>query len=147
MPILKEAARSGVFGFSNLTTSQPNSPAFTQWGSSFASFLLGEVNNTNTTTISDLGWRINYAAAFVQDEWRATSRFTVSYGLRFERYPGVYEQHDRATSFNAATPNPAAGGIPGALTFTGFGPGRIGNRSFSQTPGTVLRRVLAWPLS
>ena len=145
---LEGGVSAGVFGFSNLTTSQPNSPSFTQWGSSFASFLLGEVNNTNTTTISDLGWRINYAAAFVQDEWRATSRFTVSYGLRFERYPGVYEHRDRATSFNGATPNPAAGGIPGALTFTGFGPGRIGNRSFSKTwNGFAPRLGLAFELN
>jgi hypothetical protein len=130
---LEGGVSAGVFGFSNLTTSQPDSPGFAQSGSSFASFLLGEVNNTNTTTISDLGWRINYAAAFLQDEWRATSRFTVSYGLRFERYPGVYEQHDRASSFDAAAPNPAAGGIPGAITFAGFGPGKVGSRSFSHT--------------
>lgn len=138
---LEGGGSAGVFGFANLTTSQPNSPAFTQWGSSFASFLLGEVNNTNTTTISDLGWRINYAAGFLQDEWRLTSRFTVSYGLRFERYPGVYEQHDRATSFNSAVPNPAAGGIAGALTFAGFGPGRIGRRSFSNTWNGFAPRV------
>ena len=68
---------SGVFGFSNLTTSQPDSASFNQWGSSFASFLLGDVNNTNTTTISDYGWRINYQSFFLQDEWRATSRLTV----------------------------------------------------------------------
>jgi hypothetical protein len=124
---------SGVFGFSNLTTSQPNSPNFNQWGSSFASFLLGEVNNTNTTTIKDLGWRTNYQAFFLQDEWRATPQLTLSYGVRWERYPGVYEQYDRATSFDPSVPNPDAGGRPGALVFAGTGEGRIGRRAFANT--------------
>ncbi len=123
---------AGVFGFSNTTTSQPNSTNYTQWGSSFASFLLGDVNNTNTTTISDLGWRINYQAFFIQDEWRVTPRLTVSYGLRYERYPGIYEEHDRATSFNPTLANPGAGGLPGALTFAGNGSGRTGQRAFAN---------------
>jgi hypothetical protein len=123
---------SGVFGFSNLTTSQPDSSSFNQWGSSFASFLLGDVNNTNTTTISDYGWRINYQSFFLQDEWRATSRLTVSFGVRWERYPGVYEEHDRSTSFNPNTANPAAGGLPGALTFAGTGAGRTGRSAFAN---------------
>ncbi len=145
---LEGGGSSGVFGFTNLTTSQPDSLHFTQWGSSFASFLLGDVNNTNTTTISDLGWRVNYDAAFIQDEWRATSRLTLSYGLRFERYPGVYEEHDRATSFNSLASNPAAGGIAGALTFAGTGPGRIGRRSFSNAwSGLAPRLGLAFELT
>jgi hypothetical protein len=123
---------AGVFGFSNLTTSQPDSASFNQWGSSFASFLLGDVDNTHTTTISDYGWRINYQSFFLQDEWRATSRLTVSLGVRWERYPGVYEEHDRATSFNPNTPNPAAGGLPGALTFAGTGAGRTGRSAFAN---------------
>jgi hypothetical protein len=129
---LEGGGSAGVFGFSNLTTSQPDSPNFNQWGSSFASFLLGDVNNTNTTTISDLGWRINYQAFFLQDEWRASPRFTLSYGARWERYPGVYEEHDRATSFATNVPNPAAGNLPGALIFAGSGPGRDGARAFSR---------------
>ncbi len=138
---LEGGSAAGVFGFSNLTTSQPDSKNFTQWGSSFASFLLGDVNNTSTTTISDLGWRINYQAAFAQDEWRANSRLTLSYGLRFERYPGVYEEHDRATSFDRGVANPAAGDVPGALTFAGTGPGRIGRKAFANAWSGVAPRL------
>ncbi len=123
---------SGVFGFSNLTTSQPDSSSYNSWGNSFASFLLGDVHNTNTTTISDLGWRTNYQAFFLQDEWRASTRLTISYGVRWERYPGVFEEHDRATSFNPNVPNPAAGNILGALTFAGTGSGRTGQRAFAN---------------
>ena len=132
---------SGVFGFSNLTSSQPDSSSFNQWGNSFASFLLGAVNNTNTTTISDLGWRINYQAFFLQDEWRANTRLTISYGVRWERYPGIYEEHDRATSFSPTTSNPAAGNIMGALIFAGTGPGRDGRRAFANAWQGLAPRV------
>ncbi len=139
---------SGTFGFSNLTTSQPDSSSFNQWGNSFASFLLGTVNNTSATTISDLGWRINYQAFFLQDEWRANSRLTLSYGVRWERYPGVYEEHDRATSFDPNTPNPAAGGIPGALIFAGTGSGRDGRRAFANPwQGLAPRLGIAYELN
>ncbi len=129
---LEGGGSAGVFGFSNLTTSQPDSSNFNQWGSSFASFLLGNVNSTNTTTISDLGWRIGYQGFFLQDEWRVNPRFTLSYGVRWERYPGVYEEHNRATSFDPDVANPAAGGIAGALIFAGTGPGLDGQRAFSR---------------
>ncbi|MDQ2841666.1 MAG: TonB-dependent receptor, partial [Acidobacteriota bacterium] len=138
---LEGGGSAGVFGFSNLTTSQPNSANFNQWGSSFASFLLGAVNNTNTTTISDLGWRINYQAFFLQDEWRLSPRLTLSYGVRWERYPGVYEEHDRATSFDPNAANPVASGIPGALTFAGTGPGRDGQRAFARAWEGLAPRV------
>ncbi len=139
---------SGNFGFSNGTTSQPDSSNFNQWGSSFASFLLGDVNNTSTTTISDLGWRMNYQAFFLQDEWRVNPRLTISYGVRYERYPGNYEEHDRATSFNPNTPNPAAGGRPGALTFAGSGTGRDGRRAFANTwQGLAPRLGVAYELN
>jgi hypothetical protein len=123
---------SGVFGFSNTTTSQPNSANYNLWGSSFASFLLGAVNNTNTTTTSGLAWRINYQSFFLQDEWRVMPHLTLSYGLRYERFPGVYERYDRATSFSPSAANPGAGGLPGALVFAGTGPGRIGQRAFAN---------------
>lgn len=122
---------AGVFNFSNLSTSNPDSPTFNQDGSSFASFLLGAVDSTSSTTTSGLGWRINYQSAFLHDEWRVTPALTFSYGMRWERYPGIYEEHDRATSFSPTASNPGAGGLPGALTFAGTGTGRTGHRAFS----------------
>ena len=130
---LEGGGSSGIFGFTNLTTSNPSSKNYNQWGSSFASFLLGEVNNTDTTTISDLGWRTNYQSGFAQDEWQIRPQLTLSYGLRWERYPGVYEQYNRVTSFDPGVINPAAAGLQGALTFAGFGKGRIGRRTFADT--------------
>ena len=41
-------------------------------------------------------------------------------------------EYDRATSFNPSATNPGAGGLPGALTFAGTGPGRTGQRAFAN---------------
>ena len=73
-------------------------------GQSFASFLLGD-ETTPTPQPSATTGGASTTSLSLQDEWRATSP-TVSYGVRWERYPGSHEEHDRATSFNPNTPNP-----------------------------------------
>ncbi len=124
---------SGNFQFSNTTTSQPNAGAnFTRWGHAFASFLLGEAHQTQTRSPFIRGARFRYWGLFVQDEWRTTARFTLSYGLRWDFTPAAFEVNDRATSFDPAVANPAAGGRQGALVFAGQGPGRIGRRRIAD---------------
>jgi len=127
----KEA--SGYFTFSNTTTSQPNAGAnFTRWGSSTASFLLGETSQARTRSPLIAGPRFPYWALFAQDEWHANSRLTLSYGLRWDFTPAVFEVNDILSSFDPNTPNPGAGGRLGALIFAGSGPGRIGRRRIAD---------------
>ena len=38
------------------------------------------------------------------------------------------------STFSPTTPNPGAGGIPGAMIFAGDGPGRTGQRKFEDVP-------------
>jgi Carboxypeptidase regulatory-like domain/TonB dependent receptor-like, beta-barrel len=124
---------SGNFQFSNATTSQPNAGAnFTRWGHAFASFLLGEVHQTQTRSPFIRGTRFRYGGLFAQDEWRVRQRLTLSYGLRWDFTPAAFDVNDRATSFDSDTPNPGAGGRPGALVFAGEGPGRIGRRRIAD---------------
>ena len=47
---------AGTFNFNNQMTSQPDSSRLTTWGSSFASFLLGELNSASTTLQSTTGY-------------------------------------------------------------------------------------------
>jgi hypothetical protein len=122
---------SGSFTFSNLTTSQPNSARYTAWGSSFASFLLGDLSAAAVAEPYTRGARFRSGGAFVQDEWRATARWTLSYGLRWEWNSAPFEPNGNASGFDPSTPNPAASGRPGALVFAGTGPGRTGSRSLS----------------
>ena len=65
---------SGAFTFSNLTTSQPNNSKYTSWGSSMASFLLGELSSASISEPYARGERFRSYALFAQDEWRATHK-------------------------------------------------------------------------
>jgi hypothetical protein len=123
---------SGNFAFTNLTTSQPNSPQYSSLGSSFASFLLGGVSSAGIAEPYARGARYRSGGAFAQDGWRATGKLTLSYGLRWEWNSAPFEPNGTASGFDPGVSNPAAGGRPGALVFAGSGPGRSGSRALSQ---------------
>jgi hypothetical protein len=123
---------SGSFSFSNLTTSQPDAAQYTSYGSSFASFLLGGVSSASLMQPNITGTRFRSMALFAQDEWRATKRLTLSYGLRWEGNAAPYATNGVASGFDPNIPNPAAGGLPGALIFAGTGAGRSGSDALSN---------------
>ena len=123
---------SGAFTFSNLTTSQPNASSYTSWGSSMASFLLGELSSASVSEPYARGERYRSYALFAQDEWRATTRLTLSYGLRWEGNGAPFEPNGAASGFSPVIANPKAGGRPGALLYAGTGTGRSGSRSLSD---------------
>jgi len=123
---------SGAFGFSNLTTSQPNASKYTSWGSSFAGFLLGELSSARVAEPYARGARYRSTAFFAQDEWRVTNVLTLSYGLRWEGNSAPFEPNGTASGFSPGIPNPKAGGRLGALLFAGQGSGRSGSRSLSD---------------
>jgi hypothetical protein len=123
---------SGAFTFSNLTTSLPNSPRYTALGSSFASFLLGDLSSAFVREPYSRGARYRSGALFAQDEWRATPKLTLSYGLRWEWNAAPFEPNGTASGFDPTIPNPGASGRLGALVFAGKGPGRTGSRALSD---------------
>lgn len=124
---------AGNFTFNNATTSLPDAGSnFSKWGNAFASFLLGDPSQASTGSPIETGRRWRYYAFFAQDEWHATSRLTLSYGLRWELYPCPFDVNDTWSSFSPTTPNPGANGLPGALVFAGSGTGRIGRNTFAN---------------
>jgi hypothetical protein len=143
----------GSFTFSNSLTSQPDSPSYGSWGSSVASFLLGAVSSAGAFMPAETGLRDFRVGLFAQDEWHATSKLTVSYGLRWDYNPSFSEVENKMSSFEPNIPNPGAGGLPGALAFAGqaglpgkffatnwqkgFGP-RLGI-AYQLDPKTVIR--------
>jgi hypothetical protein len=144
-------APAGSFTFSNNMTSQPNAGSnYSLWGHSFASFLLGAVGSASTTITDMSGPRIRTGALFAQDDWRITSRLTMSYGLRWDYTQPPFEVNNKMSSFTPELTNPAAGGLRGALAFAktygrsfmdpwrkGFGP-RLG-LAYRLGEKTVLR--------
>ena len=153
-------ANNGSFGFSYLATAIPGDQS-SRTGNGFASFLLGYVDSTSLETPRDVRQIWQYTGGFLQDDWKVNSRLTLNLGLRYEyTFPvvggaQVVGQDPGFSNFDPTVPNPGAGGIPGALIFTGRGSGRTGgnspfdgwNRAFSPRigaayalrPGTVLR--------
>lgn len=127
-------ATSGVFNFATGQTAAGADPRFVgDTGFGFASFLLGQVSNSNLSFPIDNQWRSNYYALFFQDDWKVTRNLTLNLGLRWDVDVPRRELHDRFSSFDPNIPNPGAGGRLGALVFAGNGPGRIGEDKFART--------------
>lgn len=97
-------------------------------GNVWASFALGYPAPGQVSTASPLtlGVRQSYLALFMQDDWKATQKLTISAGLRWDLNLPFTEVHDQITNLDLTMPNPGANNLPGALTYFGDGPGRNG---------------------
>ncbi|HWF08967.1 MAG TPA: TonB-dependent receptor, partial [Bryobacteraceae bacterium] len=92
-------------------------------GFPYASFLLGGVDNGFIGVPSKSRMGAHAFSGFVQDSWKVTRKLTLDYGLRYDFQTYLKEEHGRIPYFSANTPNPAAGNLPGAVAFDGYGPG------------------------
>ena len=121
---------AGRADFSFQSTSIPGSASFpASGGSSFASFLLGQAFLGRTETIRNVTQRYPYFGFYAQDDFRITRKLMLNLGLRYDFTQPPTNKKDEYSDFNPARPNAAAGGIPGALWFAGFGQGRENTRS------------------
>jgi hypothetical protein len=119
---------AGRADFNFLGTSVPAATSFTS-GSSFASFLLGEAHLGRTETPREVAQNFPYFGFYAQDDWRITRKLVLNLGIRYDFTQPPTNKKDEYSDFNPTRPNPAAGNIPGALWFAGFGPGRENRRS------------------
>jgi len=87
-------------------------------GDPFASFLLG-LPNQEQVSISAVNPRLNsyYLAAYVQDDFKLRKDLTLNLGLRYDIDSPRTEAHDLQSSLDLTVPNPATGGLPGALLY------------------------------
>jgi hypothetical protein len=104
-------------------------------GDAYASFLLGQVDNANTTLFTPNTWYEAYTAAFINDEFKVTSKLSLTFGLRYDYMFPRHEAADRYSSFDPAAVNPGSPGVLGAMAFAGTGTGRTGKRTF-ENPAT-----------
>jgi len=123
-------------------------------GFPYASFLLGAVSTVRIAPVNNIRLGKHQIGGFAQDTWKVTRKLTLDYGLRYDYQTYQKEQYGRLANFSPTTPNPSAGGLPGAVIFEGYGPGRcncdfarnypwaFGPRlgvAYQITPKTVLR--------
>ncbi len=104
----------GQFNFSQRTTADPNNINTT--GSSFASFLLGQVDNANRTFANELRLRNLSVSPYIQDDIKLTQKFTLNLGLRWDILRPFTENNNQIVYLNPNAPNPAAGNLPGVAT-------------------------------
>jgi hypothetical protein len=125
---------AGYANFQRIGTSLPgDSNQNTGGGDGFASFLLGWATDGALDTVRYIGQQWQYYAGFFQDDWRVNRKLTLFLGVRWETTLPPKEENDRWSDFSPTTPNPGAGGIPGALIYAGTGQGRQGTRTLADT--------------
>ncbi|MCU1340053.1 MAG: hypothetical protein JWO19_5634 [Bryobacterales bacterium] len=127
-PNYNNLGTNGTYIFNAAETALPYLNTTTVGGQTigfpYASFLLGLVDNANirVPAVARLGnqqWGF-----YVQDTWKVTRKFTLDYGLRYDYSTYQKEQYGRLANFSPTTPNPSAGGHPGAVIYEGSLPGR-----------------------
>jgi len=69
-------------------------------GNDFADFLLGYAQGYSEDAVHDNGYWNNVSwAAYIQDNWRTSSRLTLNLGLRWDGAPHTYEANNRHSNF------------------------------------------------
>ncbi len=108
---------SGNFYFD---AGQTGLPTVTGSGNAMASFLLGAVNNgsVNLFSLKSVYPRQKAYIWHVGDTWKATTKLSVNYGLRWDNFTPSWEKYDNLVFFDFG-PNPGAGGRPGRLGYAG----------------------------
>lgn len=129
----------GTFSFTQRTTSTPdtNDPNFGRYGSSFASFLLGQVDAAVRLSSDVTRMRNKEFALYFQDDMKVNQRLTANLGLRWDIMVPFTENGNNIVYINFQDPtvrDPAAGNIPG-------GASKFGN--CGQCAG-IDRAAIAW---
>jgi len=113
------ASTGGTFNFNRITTGgyDASGNSISSTGDPFASFLLGQVQTANYQIPAFTTWNGGYHAGYINDDFKATGRLTLTFGLRYDYQLAFNERYNRFSSFDPQAPNPGAGGLPGALVF------------------------------
>ncbi len=124
---------SGSFSFNRLNTGLLGVNS----GNSVASFLLGAVSSgsLDIRTQGSQYARQPYTAVYFGDTWKATTKLSIDYGLRWDLSSPITEKHDVLSFFDPVGTDPGAGNRAGRLAFAGdkWGAASLGRRTPEST--------------
>jgi hypothetical protein len=99
-------------------------------GNEFASFMLGQVNDSNFSIPFKYMPKMKYSAPWVNDDIKLTKKLNISLGVRFDWTSGLSEEYNRFSTFDPLAQNPI--GHLGATVFNASK--ATGNSSWSVGP-------------
>jgi len=117
-------AAAGTFTFGpTFTQADPFTPSSGNTsGAGMASLLLAAPDSGSLGYTSPLSLQEKYIAGFIQEDWRANSKLTLNFGLRYDLETPYTERYNRITNgfnFNAPLPTPVTGlSLRGGAVFT-----------------------------
>ena len=118
-------------------------------GDAFASFLLGYPATGSIVYATPAEYLVDYYAGYAQDEYRASSKLTLNYGLRYEYEPGIREADNHFTvGFDRDAVFPVQ--VPGMTLKGGLmyaGENGYPTRQGKSLNGVAPRGGFAWSLS
>jgi hypothetical protein len=118
----------GTFQFNGSATALPGGVDPTRFNS-WADFLLGLPSGAGKVDqlVNPNALRMSSYALYARDRWQVTRNLTLSYGLRWERYPFPTKDHTGVNRFDPSDGNVYIGGLGGVPMDTGAssGPGQF----------------------
>jgi hypothetical protein len=115
----------GQFDFAQVRL-QPNATfngaftfAGTETGSDFADFLLGIPSSYLQTSGGTFHLRDPYGGVYAQDNWRASSKLTINYGLRWDLMAPWYEENNQIQTIRPGQQSVVYPNAPLGLVFPG----------------------------
>ncbi|HEY1338749.1 MAG TPA: TonB-dependent receptor, partial [Bryobacteraceae bacterium] len=130
----------GTYTFNGGFSQDPQNRSKT--GSGLADFMLGIPSSAGISNFLQGDIRYKYYGAFVQDDWKVTSRLTLNVGLRYEIWTQPVERTDRQANFYLDTlklayaKNKIPAGVPASVVENV--PSGVGDRSLMETSFTRL---------
>ena len=106
---------SGSFNFTSGVDGKSVIPAGT--GSTYASFLLGQVASASATSHVGESQHAFNTSAYFQDDWKLSRRFTLNLGLRWDFQQQPVESNDGVTNFDLGCRLP--NGLSGCTVYAG----------------------------
>jgi hypothetical protein len=126
----------GYFGFGQAETGNPWENGLVgafPTGFDYASFLLGLVDNEESSANNDTRLGNHAYGLFVQDNWKITHKLTLDYGVRWDYATLLTEQYGRMQSANWSAISPSVG-LPGSINYgaENCGTQTLGKCQFNQ---------------